>query len=236
MNRTEEALVTVGYASADHMKILTSVLLVDLISRAAQGGRIPPPPPPFPPQPPTCVTAQEPRTQALGHQMVLSSLRPFAAKLDRKAVLRVSAWTANEFFSTPSSRQEPLVPAEELMVTTLSIGLLSLDEEYCRALTGALFNFCYGRYLETGHRIGLLVHPFLGFVRALNAVAAGREPPQLATSFAPSVGEEAMIPLLKLCRPLEMFRALPHSPDPMLLHRAILDLGERRGYGALFTP
>ena len=89
---------------------------------------------------------------------------------------------------------------------------LSVDESLCRALTCAVYNFCYGRYVDSGGKIGFLSAPFLGFLRALQRVMDGRESLDLLDSFYPKVGRENVRPLLNLWW-LGLYRPLPNTPD-----------------------
>jgi hypothetical protein len=75
---------------------------------------------------------------------------------------------------------------------------LSTEDSLCKALTCSVYNFCYGRYVDSGRKIGLLVHPFLAFVRGLQQVIEGREPVSFLDSLYPKVDHENMKPLLNL--------------------------------------
>ncbi len=41
------------------------------------------------------------------------------------------------------------------------------DDNLCMALTCALYNFCYAKYIQGGGKVGFLSSNFLGYVRAL---------------------------------------------------------------------
>jgi hypothetical protein len=147
---------------------------------------------------------------------------------------RLAAAVANRLFLDPAP--DPLhrqFAADHEADVLCVIARLAFDGEYCSVLSGAMYNTCYGRYVDTGHRIGLLVHPYLGFVRALNAFAAGAEPLTLALAFIPHVGDAASAPLLQLCR-LGLYRALPNSPDSNAIAARIEQFSVARGYGAVF--
>ncbi|MGC2196939.1 MAG: hypothetical protein WA628_19850 [Terriglobales bacterium] len=106
---------------------------------------------------------------------------------------------------------------------------LSSEESLCRALTCAVYNSCYGRYVDSGRKIGLLVHPFLGFVRGLQEVINAKERPAFLESFYPKVGYENVKPLLNLWL-LGLYRALPYTPDSKLMMDEIARFGKSVEY------
>jgi hypothetical protein len=104
---------------------------------------------------------------------------------------------------------------------------LSTDDALCRALTCAVYNFCYGKYVESGGKVGLLLHPFLGYVRALQRVMSGKEPVSFLDSS--KVGQENVLPLLTLLR-LGLYRPLPYTPDSKVMMDEIVSFGRQTGY------
>ena len=102
---------------------------------------------------------------------------------------------------------------------------LSSEEPLCCALTGAIYNSCYGKYLDSGRKFGFLFHPFLAFVRALQEVIGGKEPESILHLFYRNVGFENVEPLLNLRR-LGLYRLLPHLPNSQVLMDEIIAFGE----------
>ncbi|MGH9688506.1 MAG: hypothetical protein ACRD5K_15590 [Candidatus Acidiferrales bacterium] len=83
------------------------------------------------------------------------------------------------------------------------------QELVCQALTCAVYNFSYAKYIERGKKIGILFHPFLAYVRALQSnqfdvmtrlTQSNRVPP------------ESFLPLVRLWG-LRLMRHLPWTPD-----------------------
>ncbi len=105
---------------------------------------------------------------------------------------------------------------------------LTNEDALCRALTCAVYNFCYGRYVDSGRKIGLLVHPFLGFVRGLQEVINANEQAGFLESFYPKVGHENVKPLLNLWL-LGLHRPLPYTPDSKLMMDEIVRFGKSIG-------
>jgi hypothetical protein len=102
---------------------------------------------------------------------------------------------------------------------------LASDENLCRALTCALYNFCYGKYVDSGRKVGIFFHHFLGYVRALQEVIACREPASFLNSFEVKAGANNVAPLLKLSL-LGLFRPLPHTPDSKLMMDEVASFGQ----------
>jgi hypothetical protein len=102
---------------------------------------------------------------------------------------------------------------------------LSIDDILCWALTCAMYNFCYGRYVDSGGKIGMFSHPFLGYVRALREVATGRERASFLDSFKLKVGEKNVTPLLNLWL-LGLYRPLPYTPDSKVMIDEIVSFRE----------
>jgi hypothetical protein len=105
---------------------------------------------------------------------------------------------------------------------------LSKEHGLCKALTCAVYNACYGRYVDSGRKIGFLVHHFLGFVRALQEVVNAKEPASFLESFYPKVGHENVEPLLNLWL-LGLYRPLPYTPDSKLMLDEIVRFGKSVG-------
>jgi hypothetical protein len=92
-------------------------------------------------------------------------------------------------------------------------------------LTCAVYNFCYGKYVDSGHKVGMLMHPFLGFVRGLQEVIRSNEPVSFLDSFYPKVGDENVSPLVNLWL-LGLYRPLPYTPDSKLMMQEISRFGK----------
>jgi hypothetical protein len=102
---------------------------------------------------------------------------------------------------------------------------LSAEGILCRALTCAVYNFCYGKYVDSGGKVGMFFHPFLGYVRALQEVVNGKEPASFLESFESKVGQRNVAPLLNLWL-LGLYRPLPHTPDSKLMMDEVISFGK----------
>lgn len=102
---------------------------------------------------------------------------------------------------------------------------LSAEGTLCRALTCAIYNFCYGKYIDSGGKVGMFVHPFLGYVRALQEVVDGKEPTSFLESFELKVGQRNVAPLLNLWL-LGLYRPLPYTPDSKLMMDEVISFGK----------
>ncbi|HWW13252.1 MAG TPA: hypothetical protein VN310_01220 [Candidatus Dormibacteraeota bacterium] len=102
---------------------------------------------------------------------------------------------------------------------------LSAEGALCRALTCAVYNFCYGKYVDSGGKVGMFFHPFLGYVRALQEVVNGKEPASFLESFESKVGQRNIAPLLNLWL-LGLYRSLPHTPDSKLMMDEVISFGK----------
>jgi len=105
---------------------------------------------------------------------------------------------------------------------------LSKESALCQALTCAVYNFCYGKYVDSGRKVGLLFHPFVGFVRSLQEVVRGNEPISFLDSLYPKVGHENVEPLLRLWL-LGLYRTLPYLPDSKLMMDEVVLFGKSIG-------
>jgi hypothetical protein len=93
---------------------------------------------------------------------------------------------------------------------------LAKEERLCRALTSAIYSFCYGKYIDSGGKVGMFSHPFLGYVRALQQVIGGKEPISFLESFESKVGRTSVRALFNLWE-LGIYRYLPYTPDSKLM-------------------
>ena len=98
---------------------------------------------------------------------------------------------------------------------------LSKEDSLCRALTCAAYNVCYGRYVDSGHKVGLLLHSFLGFVRALQEVISGNAPESFLDPLYQKIGYKNVEPLVNLWQ-LGLYRPLPHTPDSKMMLNEIM--------------
>lgn len=107
---------------------------------------------------------------------------------------------------------------------------LSKEEAFCRAITCAVYNFCYAKYVASGRKVGFLFHPYIGFVRALN-VFISKETGDITTlqRFYEKVGYENVKPLLNLCQ-YELYRLLPNTPDSKRMINEVVGFGKSIGY------
>jgi hypothetical protein len=105
---------------------------------------------------------------------------------------------------------------------------LADDESVCRVLTCAAYNLCYGKYVDSGRKVGLLINPYLGFVRALQEVINGNESAEFLYSPYSKVGRDNVEPLMKLWG-LGLYRPLPYTPDPKTMMDEIIKFGRSIG-------
>ena len=126
---------------------------------------------------------------------------------------KLAASVVNSLFCETSDNDELRAFAKENEALVKSKAKeLAVDEPLCRALTCAIYNFCYGKYVDSGRKVGLVSHPFLGYVRALQQVIEGKEPASFLETFESKVGENNVLPLLNLWF-LGLARPLPPNPD-----------------------
>lgn len=102
---------------------------------------------------------------------------------------------------------------------------LSGEDAFYQALTCAVYNFSYAKYVEAGRKIGFLFHPFLAYVRALQ-----RKELDVTARLSESnkVPPEASLPLLHLSL-LKLMRPLPWTPDSKLMLDAVVSFGRAVG-------
>jgi hypothetical protein len=93
---------------------------------------------------------------------------------------------------------------------------LAKEDGVCWALTNAVYCFCYGKYVDSGGKVGMFSHPFLGYVRALQRVIGGHESPNFLDFFESRVGHASVEPLLNLWE-LGLYKYLPETPDSKLV-------------------
>ena len=102
---------------------------------------------------------------------------------------------------------------------------LAKEDSLCRALTCAMYMVSYGKYVDSGRKIGLLSHPLLEYVRALNRTRSNRERLEIPDGFYSKVGSDNVAPLLNL-RLLGLYRPLPDTPDSDLMVSEVLSFGK----------
>jgi hypothetical protein len=102
---------------------------------------------------------------------------------------------------------------------------LSKEDSLCQALTCAVYNFSYAKYVEDGGKVGWLFHPFLGYVRALQ-----RNEFDVMAHFSNSkkVPPGSYLPLLHLSR-LKLMRPLPWTPDSKRMLETVVAFGKSVG-------
>jgi hypothetical protein len=148
--------------------------------------------------------------------------------VDADFAVKLAVAVANYLFcdkpSPDAGEARSFATANEPLIRSLAKELSS-DEALCRALTCAAYNFCYGKYVDSGRKVGLLFHPFLGFVRSLQEVVRGNEPVSFLDSVYTEVGRENVEPLLNLWS-LGLYRLLPYAPDSKLMLDEVMMFGE----------
>ena len=138
---------------------------------------------------------------------------------------KLAASVVNRLFCETADDTELRSFAEENMtLIETKAKELATEDPLCRALTCAIYNFCYGKYIDSGGKVGMFSHPFLGYVRALQEVINGKEPASFLESFESKVGEKNVAPLLNLWF-LGFYRPLPHTPDSKLMLNEVISFG-----------
>jgi hypothetical protein len=96
------------------------------------------------------------------------------------------------------------------------------EEPLCQALTCAVYNFSYAKYVEAGGKIGFLFHPFLAYVRALQ-----RYEFDVTTRLSNSrkVPPEAYLPLAHLSLH-KLMRPLPWTPNSQKMLDIVVAFGQ----------
>jgi hypothetical protein len=132
-----------------------------------------------------------------------------------------AASVANSLFSEETEiKFKPFYDANITEIENCLIEL-SKDDVFCITLSGAVYNSCYGKYVESGHNIGFVFHPFLGFIRALNAFIMDKQPITFVQSFYDKIGYENIAPLMFLCQK-ELYRILPNTPDSVKMANQVM--------------
>jgi|SRR5271170_3518992 len=103
---------------------------------------------------------------------------------------------------------------------------LSDDDPLCHAVTCAVYNYSYAKYVECGGKIGFLFHPLVGYVRALqsNDLAATER-----FYKSKKIPYQAYGPLIHLMS-LKLLRRLPSTPDSKLMLDSVVAFGKSVGY------
>jgi hypothetical protein len=102
---------------------------------------------------------------------------------------------------------------------------LSDDDPLCHALTCAVYNFSYAKYVECGGKVGFLFHPFLGYVRALQ----GGDDAALERFYeSKKIPFQAYGPLIHLMS-LKLIRRLPWTPNSKIMLNAVVAFGNSVG-------
>jgi hypothetical protein len=126
---------------------------------------------------------------------------------------KLAASVVNYLFGETADDPELRSFAEQNnMLVESSAKELATEEPLCRALTCALYIFCYGKYIDAGGEVGIFSHPFLGYVRALQQVVIGKERASFLESFETKVGRRNVAPLSNLWT-LGLYKPLPYTPD-----------------------
>lgn len=144
-------------------------------------------------------------------QVLLSRYRPAYGE-DFAEYL--AAAVANHLFSDEASEGGKAFATANDALIKAKARELSKEDALCRALTCAVYNYCYGKYVESGRKVGLLFHPFLGYVRMFQRVVHGKESARALDSS--DVGPENILPLVNLLA-LGLYRDLPFTPDSKLM-------------------
>ncbi len=126
---------------------------------------------------------------------------------------KVAGAIVNHLFCEDSSNEElRTFTLENISYVRSKAQELNHEEWVCRPLTCAIYNYSYGKYVDSGRRVGFFSAPFLAFGRAVREVAECREPLSFLDSFTAKVGQQSAAPLLNLLS-LGLYRSLPYTPD-----------------------
>jgi hypothetical protein len=105
---------------------------------------------------------------------------------------------------------------------------VSTDDTFCLALTCAAYNYCYGRYIHSGHRMGFFFHSYLGYIRALNAYMVDKVNLDFLERFIKKVGYENIEPFVHLCQ-YSLYRILPNTPNSKDCHTIVVNYAKAQG-------
>lgn len=94
---------------------------------------------------------------------------------------------------------------------------LSKEDAVCQALTCAIYNFCYAKYVEEGKKIGFLIHHYLGYVRAIQS---RQHDVTARLSDSGKIPPSVSLPWLHLSR-LGLMRSIPWEPDSKVMFDAV---------------
>ncbi|MGE5053539.1 MAG: hypothetical protein ACM3WP_05180 [Acidobacteriota bacterium] len=139
---------------------------------------------------------------------------------------KLASSVINSLFCEPGSGEVAQFMAEQQALIGSKTRELAREESLCRALTCAVYNFSYGRYVDAGGKVGILFPPFIGFVRAIHEVASDRERAGFLDVSIAKVGSQAAEPLLKLLWS-GLYRPLPHTPDSKLMRDEVATFIQR---------
>lgn len=103
---------------------------------------------------------------------------------------------------------------------------LSNEDSLCNALTCAVYNFSYSKYVAYGGKIGFLFHPFLGYVRALQTQNLDAQNSFYRRNKIPHQAYGPLIHLLSL----RLLRPLPWTPDSKRMLDTVIAFGKSVGY------
>lgn len=106
------------------------------------------------------------------------------------------------------------------------------NETICEAFTNAMYNYCYGKYVDSGRKIGLFICPYLGYIRALNDSMKHKEDSSfpkryaIVRKFQNNVGFLNVFPFTILCQN-NLYRILPNLPDSKKCYESVLLYSKR---------
>jgi len=132
---------------------------------------------------------------------------------------KLASSVVNYLFCESASGDLAVFMAEQRGLLESKARELTRDDALCQTLTCAIYNFSYGRYIDSGGKVGLLFPPFIGFIRAIQEVASGRKPANFLNSFIEKVGTSSE-PLLRLFA-FGLYRPLPSTPDSKLMREEV---------------
>jgi hypothetical protein len=102
---------------------------------------------------------------------------------------------------------------------------LAKEDSLCQALTYAVYNFSYAKYVECGGKTGFLFHPFLGYVRALQGNDLDAQKRFYSSKKIPHQSYGPLIHLLSL----RLMRPLPWTPNSKRMLDTVVAFGKSVG-------
>jgi hypothetical protein len=161
------------------------------------------------------------------YKIVYDKFRPHHNQSDQKTSIIAAAVTNKILCNKPSNEVGVTFLRDNLSEVCDKASSLSSDRKLCGILSGAAYNIAYGRFLRSGGKRGLLMNPFLGFVRALSQSYSATGPQAMDAystwrqyQDALQGQRDSVEPLVNL-HGLELFIPLEHNPNERAYYEAV---------------